>query len=132
MREHRVVSEHSLGPLLLDSADRGGFLPQHLVQVFHDLQLLPPLILLPGEVPSALRGALHRRGVRCGWSARSLGSVVGLVPPALDGHPLRFAVGRGGTVVNKGWIKAEWDISKLAGEGVITLDPSCKQAQKKQ
>lgn len=91
VREDRVVPEHSLGPLLLDSTDCGGFLPQHLVQVFHDLQLLPSLVLLPGEVPSALRGALDRRGLRGGRGARSLGSVLALVPPALDGHPLRFA-----------------------------------------
>lgn len=59
VREDGVVSEHSLGSLLLDTANRGGFLPQHLVQVLHDLQLLSPLILLPSEVSSALGGPLY-------------------------------------------------------------------------
>lgn len=54
MREDRVVSEHSLGSLLLDTSNGGGFLSQHLVQVFHNLQLMPPLILLPGELSPPL------------------------------------------------------------------------------
>ena len=59
MREDGVISEHSLGSLLLDTANRGGFLPQHLVQVLHDLQLMSPLVLLPSEVSSALGGPLY-------------------------------------------------------------------------
>lgn len=59
MREDGVISEHSLRPLLLYTANCGGFLPQHLVQIFHDPQLLSPLILLPSEVSSALGSPLY-------------------------------------------------------------------------
>ena len=91
MREDRVISEHSLGSLLLDTSDRGGFLPQHLVQVLHDLQLLSPLILLPSKVTSALGSPLYGWGMG-GWRrAWGLGSVLTLITPALDDHPLRLA-----------------------------------------
>lgn len=90
MREDGVISKHSLGSLLLDSANCGGFLPQHLVQVFHNLQLLSPLILLPGEVSSALGGPLNWWCTRCWRGAWGLGSVLALIAPAFYGHPLRF------------------------------------------
>lgn len=86
--EGRVISEHSLGSLLLDPADSGGLLSQDLVQVFHDLQLMPPFILLPGEVSSALGGSLWRWGAGCCRSAWGLGPVFAFIPPAFDDHPL--------------------------------------------
>lgn len=85
MREDRIISEHSLGSLLLDTTNCGGFLPQHLVQVFHNLQLMSPLILQFSEVPSALGSPLYWRGA---WG---LGSVLTLIPPTLNDHPLRLS-----------------------------------------
>lgn len=90
MREDGVISEHSLWSLLLDTANCGRFLPQHLVQVLHDLQLLSPLILLPCEVPPPLGSPLYWWGTRCWGGSWSLGSVLTLIPPTLYGHPLRF------------------------------------------
>lgn len=73
-RQGRVIVEHRLGPLLLDAAHGGGLLPQHLIQVLHDLELMSPLVLLPREVASALWGALGRGRAR-GWrGARRLRS----------------------------------------------------------
>lgn len=59
MREAGVISENSLRSLFLNTSNCGGFLPQHLVQIFHDLQLLSPLILLLCEVPSALWSPIY-------------------------------------------------------------------------
>lgn len=62
--------EYGLGPLLLDATHSGGLLPQHLIQVLHDLELMSALVLLPREVAAPLWGALGwgrargRRGAR--------------------------------------------------------------------
>lgn len=93
--KHRVVPEHGLGSLLLHAAHRGGLLPQHLVQILHDLQLLPPLVFLPGEGVSPLGRAIRRGGT--GGPGLVLTTAT-LVSPALDVKPLRSATGieRGG------------------------------------
>lgn len=87
--KHRVVPEHGLGSLLLHAAHRGGLLPQHLVQILHDLQLLPPLVLLPGEGVSPLARALRWGST---WGP-VLTTATTLVSPALDVKPLRSARG---------------------------------------
>lgn len=89
LREHRVISEHSLRSLLLDTTHCSGFLLQNLVQVFHDLQLLSPLIFLLSEVSSTLRSAFCWWGF--GRSAWGLWSVLIFTAPAFNDHPLGLA-----------------------------------------
>lgn len=67
--ETRIVPEHRLGPLLLDTSDSGGFLTQYLVEVLHDLELMAPFVLLPSKVAASVKRSFGRRSIRRGRSA---------------------------------------------------------------
>lgn len=67
--EVRIIPEHRFGPLFLDTSDSGGFLAQRLVQVFHDLELMAPFVLLPSKGSASVLRSVGRRSVRCGRSA---------------------------------------------------------------